>query len=192
MEKQGEWIDCVADNDYEIFTDFPYQIRKKSNKKIIRESVHKYTGYVICNLNLKMYRKHRIIAQQFIYNDDPETKTFIDHINHIKTDNRIENLRWCSPAENNNNRSTHNKTVNEYFDEINEDSIEVREYSNHKFEDYYYDDQTDAFYFWNGLKFRKLRIFYTKYDKAFVNMKDINNKRVRVFYSAFKKQYDLI
>ena len=192
MTNQGEWIDCVVDNDYEIFTEFPYQIRRKNNKRIIKESAHKYNGYVICSLNCKLFKKHRIIALQFIKNEDPESKTFIDHINHIKTDNRIENLRWCTPAENNNNRSTCNKTKFEYVDDISDEAIKVLEYSKHHFIDYYYVKDEDAFYYWNGVKFRKLNIFYTKYDKAFVNMRDINNKRVRVFYSSFKRQYDLI
>lgn len=31
------WIDCVCDNDYEIYTEEPYQIRRKSNKRIIKK-----------------------------------------------------------------------------------------------------------------------------------------------------------
>ena len=100
MEAEGEWIELIVDPDYEIYSEYPYQIRKKSNKKIIKESIHKPTGYVRCSLNQKVYRKHRLIAEQFIPNDDPNNKSFIDHINHIRSDNRIENLRWCSYSEN--------------------------------------------------------------------------------------------
>ena len=38
---------------------------------------------------------HRLLGLTFIPNDDPETKTTIDHINRIKTDNRLENLQWA-------------------------------------------------------------------------------------------------
>ena len=92
------WVDCVADNDYEIFTEFPFQIRKKSTNTIIKECVDKSNGFIVCTLNLKKFRKHRVIAQQFIPN--PNNLPAVIHINRDKTDNHIENLSWANNQNN--------------------------------------------------------------------------------------------
>lgn len=52
----------------------------------------------------KQERLHRLIARAFIPN--PDNLPEIDHINGDKTDNRIENLRWCTHQENMNNPIT--------------------------------------------------------------------------------------
>lgn len=59
---------------------------------------------------------HRLVAQAFIPN--PDCKPQIDHVNTIKTDNRVENLRWATQEENNRNPITLGKYVKSHLNPI--------------------------------------------------------------------------
>lgn len=43
---------------------------------------------------------HRLVANAFVYNPNPEQNTQVDHLNMNRTDNRAINLEWVSPSEN--------------------------------------------------------------------------------------------
>lgn len=51
----------------------------------------------------KKYSVHRLVAEAFIPNDDPERKNQINHIREFeKTNNCIDNLEWCTAKYNTN------------------------------------------------------------------------------------------
>lgn len=188
----NDWETLKNHEDYLINVNYPHQIKKKSNGKIIKER-ERNDGYIQCKLNQKQYLKHRIVAEQFIPN--PDNLLYIDHINHVRTDNHIENLRWISKSENDKNRikSCVNTNIEyEYFDKIDDDAIEVNNYGVHEFEFYYYVEKEDSFYFYNGHQYRKLHVNIKKSSGIlFVCMMDKNNKRVFICINKFKKLYGI-
>ena len=83
------------------------EVANKKTGHILKPHIEK-SGYVHVWLNRgygnSAVHVHRLVAETFIPN--PENKPFVDHINTIRSDNRVENLRWTTPLENANNETT--------------------------------------------------------------------------------------
>ena len=64
-------------------------------------------GYIRIGVKGSLYMAHRL-AWLYVYGEWPSKE--IDHINRVKSDNRIDNLKNCSSRENSLNRSSSNVT----------------------------------------------------------------------------------
>ncbi len=75
------------------------EIRNKKTGRLLKQSVRKdgYCQVMLGRKTIPVYI-HRVIAEAFIPN--PEKLPQVDHINGIKTDNRLINLRWVNATEN--------------------------------------------------------------------------------------------
>lgn len=85
-------------------------LKRKHKEEWVKKSfvIDKATGYNRVTLYKNGVSKikyiHRLVAESFI--DNPDNKSEVDHINTIRTDNRVENLRWATRKENRNNPLT--------------------------------------------------------------------------------------
>ena len=160
------------------------------DKYVLKEN-RDSNGYPQVRLNDQPQQKHRLIALQFIPNDDPLNKVEVHHINGDRNDYHIENLEWVTKSYNCKHRN-YGKYKREYVDEISDDAIEVSNYGKHAFENYFYCD--DEFYIYENDR-NRYRILHinkkNKNDAEFVKLRDTNGKYVEVFYSKFKRLYGI-
>jgi hypothetical protein len=92
--------------DYNSETGVFTWLKDNYSKKLIgvkSGSLHK-DGYIRIIINRKSYLAHRL-AWLYVYGEWPKNQ--IDHINGIRSDNIINNLRDVTSSENNLNRSCH-------------------------------------------------------------------------------------
>jgi hypothetical protein len=73
-------------------------VYSKIQKRLLKGTID-FFGYKYITINASKEKVHRIIASLFIPN--PENKPCVNHINGVKSDNRVENLEWSSYSENN-------------------------------------------------------------------------------------------
>ena len=83
-------------------------IKRTSSPMVIKNRILKqpidYYGYNVVSLkkdnNLKTYQVHRLVAMAFLNHTPCGMTLVVDHINNIKTDNKLDNIQLITQREN--------------------------------------------------------------------------------------------
>lgn len=92
---------------------------------------HKHVSYLLFRPGTesklkrrKFFLRSRLVAKYFIPN--PKNLSTVDHINRIRDDDRVENLRWATRKQQNLNQGCHNKTGMKYVTQLSSGRWESR------------------------------------------------------------------
>ncbi|MBR4544349.1 MAG: HNH endonuclease [Lachnospiraceae bacterium] len=88
----------LFDGNYTIYDDG--RLYSERRKRFIKPNhdKHGYLYYVISiNGKRSTHKAHRLVAKAFIPN--PDKKDTVNHKNGIRDDNRVQNLEWATPKE---------------------------------------------------------------------------------------------
>lgn len=81
---------------------FVSSLGKVANNQKVLSNHRINSGYVIVSLTKDSTQStkliHRIVAEAFL--DNPDNKPEVNHKDGVKTNNRLDNLEWCTSSEN--------------------------------------------------------------------------------------------
>lgn len=105
--KEEIWRDIVGfEGEYEVSS--KGRVRNLKTGRILGGG-YDSSGYRFVNLKGKQISVHRLTALTFIPN--PHSLPQVDHLDEVKTNNNVSNLRWVSASENQ-RHSAHQKSCN--------------------------------------------------------------------------------
>ena len=182
--------DITNCNDYyiddETFQIYSFKQKKYEHGKLLKPHYTK-DGYIQYRFNVngkvKYIFYHHIITIMFINPNFDSTKYDIDHLNHDRQDNRIENLAIVSRLEN--NRNTSRSWNGNKFNFINDigKSLIINEEAG-----IYYSLELDKFYMFinHTNKFKELHETLGKYNYPRIQY-CYNNKKYDFYTTKFRR-----
>jgi len=188
-EEEDVWEDLKICNNYEISRKYPYPIRNKRTKHTLKDWNDDH-GYRRLQLHFgdgtkKFYNNHVLITNQWIPNDDPEHKPEVDHINRIRSDNHISNLRWVSKSVNSFNRNSFNNVNSIWHKELPPTAEPFTNYYHHKFENIFIDKTNKKLYLNNEAgEFREIIPHTDARHATRYSLRDTNNQSIDVSHNV--------
>ena len=128
-------------------------------------------GYLVVSLQYRMFRVHRLVAEAFLPN--PDNLPQVNHKDEDKSNNRVDNLEWCTAKYNNNYgtariRAKETAIKNGYCTGLSKEEYRKK----------YYQENTD--------KIKEYRKEYSQ--KYYQENKDKIKDNVRSYYQNHKKE----
>ena len=136
-------------------------------------------GYIRVALRNDKGRKkffvHRLVLEAFT---EPNDELEVNHINHVRNDNRLDNLEWCDKSQNTNDRLSSCGYEFTFTETLPEDAKPFTTYNNHEFIGYYVSGN-QIFKF---IRDNRYRVLDVRYNKGYPNylLTNTNGKHVRV------------
>ena len=182
-EVEQEFIPMISHPKYEISTTQPWNFRRIGKERCLKQNLNS-TGYLQVSL-VKTFYVHRLVAEQFIHNDNPEIKIQVGHIDRNMLNNSLENLRWVSPSENCRNSTRHTFITqpqpNEYLNEMPENVHQIDSYKQFQFDSYYFDIDSDRILMITCTN--RIKVLKPTPKCNIVIMKDNNGRKHKFEYS---------
>lgn len=133
------------------------------------------------NVGRKTKKIHQLVASCFL--NKPSGNVVIDHINGIKTDNRIDNLRYVSSSINNRNKLSHKDIKYDFVNELPSNSLHITHVKGDDVSELniYYNKQNDKFYM--KMSSNKFRVMH--------KLREGNQYRIRFSFNKITIKYSM-
>ena len=97
---EQKFVPLVYDQRYEISTTEPWNFRRIGKSNCLKQQLSNngYKKVTIGHSNNQFV--HRLVALQFVQNENPETNNVVNHLDSNKLNNSISNLEWTTQSRN--------------------------------------------------------------------------------------------